>query len=56
MSLINEDALIKQKKVFRDRNFEKINKWYKAIKYLKNTNPRKPKATQGLIRLQSSDY
>lgn len=56
LNLINEDILIKQRKIFRDRNFEKINKWYKAIKYLKNCDPHKSKPTQGLIRLHANDY
>ena len=56
LQLIDEDALIRKKKVFRDSNFDKINKWYKAIRFLKSPNQGKPKATQGIIRLQSSDF
>ena len=39
LNLINEDALIRYNKIFRDRNFDKVNKWYKAIKFLKHNDP-----------------
>lgn len=60
LSRVDEDAILPKKLVFRDKNFDMVNKWYKAIKFLKDppsdsgSNRISPKS--GLIRLKDKDF